>query len=115
MTDETTDRDASGVVAFGNELGVLKGLRQTGWWQAGAGDPESMAEHSRRVAQLAALIAVEEGGDPARALRSCGTISPPNHRPLVARRRRNISSISTDSSSLGVRMRTASSYSGHSS
>lgn len=30
-------------------------------------DPESVAEHSMRVAQLAALIATEEGADPARA------------------------------------------------
>jgi putative hydrolase of HD superfamily len=30
-------------------------------------DPESVADHSLRVAQLAALIASEEGADPARA------------------------------------------------
>ncbi|CRK60024.1 hypothetical protein [Alloactinosynnema sp. L-07] len=30
-------------------------------------DPESVAEHTMRVAQLAAVIAAEEGADPARA------------------------------------------------
>nr|WP_238176367.1 HD domain-containing protein [Kribbella albertanoniae] len=48
-------------------MGVLKRLRRAGWWHVGVGDPESVAEHSLRVAQLAALIAAEEGGDPARA------------------------------------------------
>ncbi len=67
MTDDTTDRDAAGVVAFAYEMGVLKRLRRAGWWHVGVRDPESVAEHSLRVAQLAALIASEEGGDPARA------------------------------------------------
>ncbi|MEU4392226.1 HD domain-containing protein [Kribbella sp. NPDC023855] len=67
VADDTTDQDASGVVAFAYEMGVLKRLRRAGWWHAGVRDPESVAEHSLRVAQLAALIATEEGGDPARA------------------------------------------------
>lgn len=66
MADDTTDRDASSVIAFAYEMGVLKRLRRAGWWHAGVCDPESVAEHSLRVAQLAALIATEEGGDPAR-------------------------------------------------
>jgi HD domain len=67
VTDDTTDREAVGVVAFAYEMGVLKRLRRAGWWHVGVRDPESVAEHSLRVAQLAALIASEEGGDPARA------------------------------------------------
>jgi putative hydrolases of HD superfamily len=59
--------DAEAVAAFGYELGLLKRLRRTGWWHAGVRDPESVAEHTMRTAQLAALIAVEEGADPARA------------------------------------------------
>jgi putative hydrolases of HD superfamily len=59
--------DAAGLAAFGFELGVLKRIRRSGWWHAGVRDPESVAEHSMRVAQLAALIAAEEGADPARA------------------------------------------------
>lgn len=67
MADDGVDRDAVGVVAFAYEMGVLKRLRRAGWWHVGVRDPESVAEHSLRVAQLAALIASEEGGDPARA------------------------------------------------
>jgi putative hydrolase of HD superfamily len=67
VADDTTDQNASGVVAFAYEMGVLKRLRRAGWWHVGVRDPESVAEHSLRVAQLAALIATEEGGDPARA------------------------------------------------
>jgi putative hydrolase of HD superfamily len=66
MADHVTDPDAAGVADFAHEMGVLKRLRRAGWWQAGVRDPESVAEHSLRVAQLAALIAAEEGGDPAR-------------------------------------------------
>lgn len=67
MTDDATDWEAAGVVAFAYEMGVLKRIRRAGWWHVGVRDPESVAEHSLRVAQLAALIASEEGGDPARA------------------------------------------------
>ncbi|MFD1147954.1 HD domain-containing protein [Saccharothrix hoggarensis] len=59
--------DAAALAAFGYELGVLKRMRRAGWWHAGVRDPESVAEHTMRVAQLAALIAAEEGADPARA------------------------------------------------
>lgn len=55
------------MAGFVFELGVLKRVRRAGWWHAGVRDPESVAEHSLRVAQLAALIAVQEGADPARA------------------------------------------------
>lgn len=59
--------DAGELATFGYELGILKRMRRTGWWHAGVRDPESVAEHSMRAAQLAALIAVEEGADPVRA------------------------------------------------
>ncbi|GLY66138.1 HD domain-containing protein [Amycolatopsis taiwanensis] len=55
------------LAAFGFELGILKRVRRTGWWHAGVRDPESVAEHSLRAAQLAGLLAAEEGADPARA------------------------------------------------
>jgi putative hydrolases of HD superfamily len=64
---EGIDPGARAVAAFAYELGVLKRLRRSGWWHAGVRDPESVAEHSLRVAQLAALIAAGEGADPARA------------------------------------------------
>jgi putative hydrolase of HD superfamily len=64
---ETPRPVGQGIAQFAFEMGVLKGVRRSGWWHAGIRDPESVAEHSLRVAQLAALIAAEEGGDPARA------------------------------------------------
>jgi len=59
--------DAAALAAFGFELGILKRMRRAGWWHVGVRDPESVAEHTMRAAQLAALIAVEEGADPIRA------------------------------------------------
>ena len=59
--------DAEAIAVFGYELGLLKRVRRTGWWHAGVRDPESVAEHTMRTAQFAALIAAEEGADPARA------------------------------------------------
>ena len=55
------------LAAFGYELGLLKRVRRSGWWHAGVRDPESVGEHSLRAAQLAALIAAEEGASPERA------------------------------------------------
>lgn len=60
-------RDAAAIAAFGYELGLLKRIRRSGWWHAGVRDPESVAEHTMRVAQLAAILAIEEGADAARA------------------------------------------------
>jgi putative hydrolase of HD superfamily len=62
-----SDIDAEGIAAFAFELGVLKRVRRAGWWHAGVQNPESVAEHTMRAAQLAAIIAAEEGADPARA------------------------------------------------
>ena len=61
------DRAAAGIAGLVFELGVLKNLRRTGWSHAGIPDAESVADHSLRTAQLASLIAAEEGADPARA------------------------------------------------
>lgn len=66
-SSEAIDTPAGALAAFAFEMGVLKRLRRAGWWHAGIRDPESVGEHSLRVAQLAALIAAEEGADPARA------------------------------------------------
>jgi putative hydrolase of HD superfamily len=59
--------EAAAVAAFSYELGLLKRIRRSGWWHVGVRDPESVAEHTMRVAQVAAVIAAEEGADPARA------------------------------------------------
>lgn len=66
-SDAQRATDAAGMARFAYELGVLKRTRRSGWWHAGVRDPESVAEHSARAAQLAALIAAEEGADPVRA------------------------------------------------
>jgi len=66
-TQVTGEPRGAGLAQLAFEMGVLKGVRRAGWWHAGIRDPESVAEHSLRVAQLAALIAAEEGADPARA------------------------------------------------
>jgi putative hydrolases of HD superfamily len=59
--------EGEALAAFAYELGLLKRIRRSGWWHVGVRDPESVAEHTMRVAQLAAVIAAEEGADPARA------------------------------------------------
>lgn len=64
---EPTDQHANALAGFAFEMGVLKRIRRAGWWHVGVRDPESVAEHSLRVAQLATLIAAIEGADPARA------------------------------------------------
>lgn len=49
------------------EAGLLKRIKRTGWWYAGIKDPESVADHSLRMSQLAFYLATEEGADPFRA------------------------------------------------
>lgn len=67
MVEEPAEQHAAAVASFAFELGVLKRMRRAGWWHAGVRDPESVAEHSLRVAQLASLIAAIEGAEPGRA------------------------------------------------
>ena len=55
------------VLRWAVEAGTLKRVKRTGWWCAGVKDPESVAEHSHRMALLAYYIAGEEGGDPCKA------------------------------------------------
>lgn len=42
------------------ELGQLRRVRHEGWKLAGVGDPDSVAEHSLRVAQIGYILAVLE-------------------------------------------------------
>ncbi len=67
VVEEPAEQHAVAVANFAFELGVLKRMRRAGWWHAGVRDPESVAEHSLRVAQLASLIAAIEGAEPSRA------------------------------------------------
>ncbi|MGH3834594.1 MAG: HD domain-containing protein [Pseudonocardiaceae bacterium] len=64
---EQPDEQHAAIAEFAFELGVLKRMRRTGWWYVGVRDPESVAEHSLRVAQLASLIAAIEGAEPGHA------------------------------------------------
>lgn len=57
--------DAAEIAAFAYELGNLKREPRKGWRQAHVPNPESVADHTCRVAQLASIIAAVEGGDPA--------------------------------------------------
>jgi putative hydrolases of HD superfamily len=55
------------IVSFAYEAGQLKKLSRAGWLVAGISNPESVADHSFRVAVLAYIIAIQEGGNPERA------------------------------------------------
>jgi putative hydrolase of HD superfamily len=55
------------LAAFVFEMGVLKSVARAGWWHLRIKNPETVGEHSLRVAQLAGVIAAEEGADAARA------------------------------------------------
>lgn len=65
--DQPNEQQVTAVANFAFELGVLKRMRRAGWWHVGVRDPESVAEHSLRVAQIASLLAAIEGADPSRA------------------------------------------------
>lgn len=61
-----TDDHAAAIIRFAFEAGQLKMLPRAGWLLAGIVNPESVAEHSFRVAVLAYAIASAEGADPER-------------------------------------------------
>ncbi|MFB7908811.1 MULTISPECIES: HD family hydrolase [unclassified Kitasatospora] len=67
MAEDITAEAAAGTATFVAEMGVLKRVRRTGWWHAGVRDPESIAEHSWRTSVIAAVLAMMEGADPAKA------------------------------------------------
>jgi putative hydrolase of HD superfamily len=62
-----TDDHAAAIIRLAFEAGQLKMLPRAGWLLAGIANPESVAEHSFRVAVLAYAIASAEGADPERA------------------------------------------------
>ncbi|WP_329559722.1 HD domain-containing protein [Streptomyces uncialis] len=65
MADDTSN--ARGTAGFLLEMGMLKRAKRSGWWIAGVKDPETIAEHSFRVALIASVLAMMEGADPAKA------------------------------------------------
>jgi putative hydrolase of HD superfamily len=66
-----TDTEAAGAMSFIFEVGMLKRAKRSGWWIAGVGDPESIAEHSFRTAIIGTVLAGMEGADPARVALLC--------------------------------------------
>ncbi|MEV7289519.1 HD domain-containing protein [Streptomyces sp. NPDC093252] len=66
MADTEQPEHAKGTTGFLLEMGMLKRAKRTGWWIAGVKDPETIAEHSFRVALIGSVLAMMEGADPAR-------------------------------------------------
>ncbi len=56
----------AGTATFLYELGHLKNLSRAGWLLLGIPQPESVAEHSFRVAIVGATLAAMDGADPSR-------------------------------------------------
>ncbi|MFE6778053.1 HD family hydrolase [Streptomyces sp. NPDC057702] len=66
-----SDQQAKGTVGYLMEMGALKRGKRSGWWIAGVRDPETIAEHSFRVAVIGAVLAMMEGADPGRVALLC--------------------------------------------
>jgi putative hydrolase of HD superfamily len=59
--------DEEAVIDFVYEMGQLKDIPRSGWFRAGVSDPESVADHNLRAAQLAYLLArLEDHPEPER-------------------------------------------------
>ena len=54
------------VARFLSEVGQLKYVKRSGWWQAGVKDPESVAEHVTRATILGRILAHLEKANPDR-------------------------------------------------
>jgi putative hydrolases of HD superfamily len=79
----------SGVGDFLHEMGQLKRLPRAGWQFAGVPNPESVAEHSFRVAIVGIALATLEGADVGRTAALCILHDSPESRvgdvPAVGR------------------------------
>lgn len=72
MTTDPTDPGSDGALAaYLTEAGHLKRTKRAGWWIAGVRDPESVAEHSFRVAVVGYVLALMEGANPDRTAALC--------------------------------------------
>jgi putative hydrolase of HD superfamily len=65
------DPELEAITRYLYEVGHLKRSKRQGWWQAGIDAPESIAEHSFRVAVIGYVLAVMEGADPAKTATMC--------------------------------------------
>ena len=59
------------VTKFLYEVGQLKFVKRSGWWVAGVKDPETVAEHSHRVALLGHILAKMENIDSDKVMKMC--------------------------------------------
>jgi 5'-deoxynucleotidase YfbR-like HD superfamily hydrolase len=66
-----TRQELEALTRFIYESGQLKHSKRQGWWQAGIKDPETVAEHSFRVAVIGYVLALMEGADPAITAATC--------------------------------------------
>lgn len=66
-----TRQELEAITRFIYESGHLKLSKRQGWWQAGIKDPESVAEHSFRVAVIGYVLALMEDADPALTATIC--------------------------------------------
>jgi 5'-deoxynucleotidase YfbR-like HD superfamily hydrolase/biotin operon repressor len=62
-TPDDVDHPLAGVATFLYEMGHLKNLPRSGWLLLGIPQPESVAEHSFRVACVGIMLAAMEGAD----------------------------------------------------
>jgi putative hydrolases of HD superfamily len=69
MTED--GRDMRPVANLLYEAGHLKRVKRSGWWLAGIERPESVADHSFRVAIIGYALACLEGADPYRIATLC--------------------------------------------
>lgn len=68
---ELHDHPLTGVADYLHEMGQLKRIRRAGWLFAGVPDPETVAEHSFRVAIVGIALATLEGADAGRTAALC--------------------------------------------
>lgn len=66
-----TDHPLKGAATFLHEMGQLKNLPRSGWLLLGIPSPESVAEHSFRVAMVGMVLAAIEGADVGRTVALC--------------------------------------------
>lgn len=70
-TPEGKDHPLSGIATFLFEMGHLKNLPRSGWLLLGIPEPESVAEHSFRVAMVGIMLAAMDGADVGRTAALC--------------------------------------------
>jgi 5'-deoxynucleotidase YfbR-like HD superfamily hydrolase len=66
-----TDHPLAGLAAYLHEMGHLKNVDRDGWLLLGVPQPESVAEHSFRVAVIGMALATMQSADPGRTTMLC--------------------------------------------